>query len=320
MKKKLINILSIFFWNIGFHKYEKEHIKKYYNIPVCNLNKVRKGIVVMIDGRQIHGGFADRLRGICTIYQYCKINNINFSIYYSTPFKLEDYLIPNQVQWICKQDELALDSRYARPVFLYEWMFPHKYHKLYLKLRTIFSHKKQLQIYTNSHFYYDSFSAQFQALFKPAPRLLNAININMESINDKYIAMVFRFQQLLGDFKEGTFKTLKTQEQEQLINKCINKTKELWDGKQKILVTSDSKKFLDKISHLEFVYTIPGNVVHIDYTKDANYEAYLKSFIDFYMIANAEKIYLLKTGNMYQSGFPKTASKVYNKPFKVIEF
>lgn len=320
MKKWLKNFLSIFCWNIGFHKNEKNHIKKYYKYPVQNPQKIRKGIVVMVDGREIHGGFADRLRGICSIYQFCKNNNINFSIYYTDPFRLEDYLLPNQVQWICKDDEISFDSRYSYPIFLYEWMFPHKYHKLYLKLRTIFSHKKQLQVYTNSHFYYESFSTQFQSLFKPTPHLLNVINVNMRSINSKYIAMVFRFQQLLGDFKEGDFKTLNFHEQEELIERCIRKVKELWDGTQKILITSDSKKFLDKINYLEFVHIIPGNIVHIDYTKDANYETYLKSFIDFYMIANAEKIYLLKTGDMYQSGFPKSASKVYNKPFELIEF
>lgn len=319
IKKSIKNFLSIFFWNIGFHKNEKNHIKKYYNIPVQNPNHIRKGVIVMIDGREIHGGFADRLRGICTIYQFCKTHNINFSIYYTEPFNLENYLQPSTVQWICRPNEIALDSNYAYPVFLYEWMFPHNFHKLYLKLRCILT-KKQLQVYTNSHFYYDSFSEQFHALFKPTPALQKAIDDNSQAIGTKYIAMVFRFQQLLGDFKEGHFKTLPTNEQDLLIKKCLKKIKSLWDGNQTILVTSDSKRFLDQVKIFKFVYTIPGNVVHIDYTKGANYETYMKSFIDFYMIAKAEKIYLLKTGDMYQSGFPKTASKVYNRPFEIINF
>jgi hypothetical protein len=38
------------------------------------------------------------------------------------------------------------------------------------------------------------------------------------------------------------------------------------------------------------------------------------------MIANAEKIYLLRTEQMYDSGYPFAASKIYNKPFEKIEF
>jgi hypothetical protein len=38
------------------------------------------------------------------------------------------------------------------------------------------------------------------------------------------------------------------------------------------------------------------------------------------MIANAKKIFLLQTGKMYKSNFPKSASYVNNVPFKLIRF
>lgn len=320
LKTKINNFLSLFFWNIGFHKLEKSHINKFFNSNEKKNSNIFKGIVVMVDGLQLHGGFADRIRGICTIYWFCKTNNIPFGINYTSPFKLENYLLPNKVDWIVNDQMISKQKKYAKPIFLMEWMFPHKYHRLYLKLAYAFSNK-QLQVYTNSHFYYNHFSESFHELFKPAPQLHNAIEYNKKQIGSKYIAMVFRFQQLLGDFKEGHFKTLPSKEQTNLIEKCIAKVAEYKNCNTKILVTSDSRRFLDTIANrLDYVYTIPGNIVHIDYTNNANYDTYLKSFIDFYLISEAEKIYLVVTNEMYQSGFPKTASKVNNRPYEIIKF
>lgn len=320
MFSKIKQLLPLFLWNVGFHKYEKEHVKKFYNSSCYDDKLYKRGIVVMIDGRQIHGGFADRIRGIATIYQFCKKYKINFSVYYDFPFKLEDYLEPATLNWVCKKEELVFNKKISKPVFLEEWMFPHKYHKAYLLLNVLFSKKKQLQVYTNSHFYYNNFSEQCKELFKPTERLKAEINMNLKRIGTDYIAMVFRFQQLLGDFKEGNFKVLPEKEQQKLIIKCIKEIEKLWNGKDKVLVTSDSSKFLLEASKLPFVYTIPGKVVHIDYTEDAAFDTYMKSFLDFYMIANAQKVFLLKTGEMFQSGFPKTAAKVNNRPFVIINF
>lgn len=319
-KTKIKDFLSLFIWDIGFHKFEKDHISKMFIDSKEQNHYIRNGAIVMIDGLQIHGGFADRIRGICTIYWFCKIHKIPFGIYYTSPFKLENYLLPNKVNWKVCENEISRNVNYAKPVFLMEWMFPHKYHNLYLYLSCKLT-KKQLQIYTNSHFYYNHFSDAFHELFKPAPRLNDAIEYNKRQIGGKYIAMVFRFQQLLGDFKEANFKILSSEEQKTLIEKCIKKVSEFYDSQYKILITSDSRKFLDEIDkRLDFVYTIPGNVVHIDYTDNANYDTYLKSFVDFYMLSDAEKIYLVVTDDMYQSGFPKTASKVNNRPFEIIKF
>lgn len=320
IKTKISNFLSIFFWSIGFHKIEKEHKKKFLTSNIEEKEKKFQGIIVMINGLQLHGGFADRIRGICTIYWFCKIHNIPFAISHTAPFKLEDYLLPNKINWIIEEESISHSKKNAKPVFLMEWMFPHKYHKLYLQLNCFFS-RKQLQIYTNSHFYYDHFSESFHDLFKPAPKLSKAIEYHKKQIGDKYIAIVFRFQQLLGDFKEGNFKVLSKREQDFLIEKCIKKVSEFKYCNKKILITSDSRKFLNTIEkRLNYVYTIPGNIVHIDYTENANYDTYLKSFLDFYMISEADEVYLALTDDMYKSGFPKTASKVNNRHFEILSF
>jgi hypothetical protein len=130
---------------------------------------------------------------------------------------------------------------------------------------------------------------------------------------------------LLGDFNE-TFNLsgiVSNEGKEQLIARSIKQLYKLHEQhpSKKILVNSDSTTFLQRASALEFVYVIPGNVTHIDGNNENNkYETYEKTFLDFFMIANAERIYLLRTGGMYNSGYPFAASKIYNKPFEKIEY
>lgn len=49
-------------------------------------------------------------------------------------------------------------------------------------------------------------------------------------------------------------------------------------------------------------------------------DVWLNTFLNVYLIMNAEKIYLLKTDDMYQSGFPELASIIGRKEFVVHNF
>ena len=56
---------------------------------------------------------------------------------------------------------------------------------------------------------------------------------------------------------------------------------------QKILVTSDSITFLKTIrKQKNYVSIIPGKVVHMNYTSEAEYKVYMESFIDLLMLLN----------------------------------
>ena len=88
----------------------------------------------------------------------------------------------------------------------------------------------------------------------------------------------------------------------------------------KILVTSDSRKFLNEIDKEEWSYTIPGKLVHMSYTPIHNFETHLKSFVDLLVLSEAEKLYLLVTDDMFHSGFAESASLINNKPYEEIVF
>ena len=116
---------------------------------------------------------------------------------------------------------------------------------------------------------------------------------------------------------------LNKEEQDTLIAQNLTQLKYLHKKypNKRILVNSDSTTFLQAAAEFDYVYIIPGNITHIDGTNSSSeYEAYEKTFLDFFMIANAERIFLLRTGLMYNSGYPLAASKIYNKPFEKIEF
>lgn len=317
-KAEIINIVSLYNWKIGStHKVETTLLKKYYNHR--DSGDEERVVVFMIDGREKHGGLADRFRSICTIYHWCEKNNVPFKLNYVSPFNLEDYLIPNEVDWICHKP-LIYDKKYSRPVVLFDYLLPMKYHEQYLT--RLWHHCKQsLHLYTYSFFAMDTYPEDFHKLFKPCDRLQREIDVHLENIGCPYIAVVTRFQQLLGDFQEGDFKTLAPKEQAKLINLCINKIIEIHQkDNRKILCTSDSYTFLEEVAKLDFVYIIPGKVVHIDYNENASYNTYLKSFLDFYMIGHADFTHLLVSGDMYRSGFPGAAAQAMGKPWDIIEF
>ena len=78
--------------------------------------------------------------------------------------------------------------------------------------------------------------------------------------------------------------------------------------------------FLKEVSKLDFVYLLPGKVGHMDSTSQQDIQVHMKTFLDFFVLSHAKKIYLLITGKMYKSGFAKRAAKLNNIPFEEVEF
>lgn len=318
IKKHIKNIVSLVNKNAFFRKEETSIYRANYNASYNTSTFPTKTYIAIFDGKTRHGGLSDRLRGIVSLYAYCKKNNINFKILHDHPFTLTNYLIPNKYNWEIKATDLSYNNKSSRPVFLFTHFLNSCYHKIYLKK---FHRFNELHIYTNTDIYDNEYTQLFNELFKPSNLLLNTINYNISNIgNTNFLAIVLRFQQLLGDFREDGYETLSLDEQKTLIDKCISKIEELSKNEQKVLITSDSSKFLNEVSKLEYVYTIPGNVVHMDYTYDSTIEIYLKSFTDLFVLSKARKIILLKTGKMYKSGFPKRAALISNTNYEEIEF
>lgn len=295
----------------------------YCSYSIKNKKKLSRQLyVAMIDGRFYHGGLSDRLKGAISLYAYCKATSKEFRLNFTSPFDLSMYLLPNMYDWRLKNDECIVNDIFNSKTLLI--INEYRGERLF-NLKS----KKQIHYYNNRDIV-DMVNSKygtaytwgelFNELFIPSQELKKSVSYHRNRIGKNYISVVFRFQQLLGDFKEYDFPTLNKGEKLELINKCIRQIKEmqLRYSNTPLLVTSDSITFLNEISNLNGVYTLPGNVVHIDVTKNADYKIYEKSFLDFIMLSQSEMVFCVGTKYMYPSEFPLYASKINNIPFKRI--
>lgn len=308
----------------GFIKEKRGIRNKYYSTEAPKKQISETTIVFMIDGRSVHGGLTDRLRGIASIYQYCKRRKIRFKLNHIYPFCLSDYLEKESVDWQIEEDGISYNIAQTTVILLNDYQLDVRLHRIYLDAVVRKNKGKQIHVYSNTCFFDEYFSQSFRELFVPTLPLIKSIEANLQHIGNKYIAMVFRFQQLLGDFKEDGYKTLSEKEQAVLIEKCISKVEEIQKEKHLdtiVLVTSDSGRFLQTIvSRLDYVCIIPGKVVHMDHTDNAAFDTYMKSFVDLFLLAKADKIYLLQTGDMYHSGFAQRAAMINDRPYEEVIF
>lgn len=297
-------------------------LQKYYCVEnKTNNDKNGKTIISMVDGRMKHGGLSDRLSGIVSAFQYCSLNHVDFKINFIYPYDLRIFLLPNEYDWSIDPQNITYNNKISKP--LYISLYSHhvdlmrKYANAKLKLKC-----SQIHLYSNMYYFQgNEFGFYFNKLFKKTKILEDALNANLSAIGEKYVTVTFRFQQLLGDFKEPGFSVLESElEQKKLIEKCLPIVEMVYEReRKKVVVTSDSQKFL-KIAQekFDFVYIIPGTIVHMDCVKkDENIDVstHLKSFVDFFVLANADTVYLANISPLYSSSFPKLASMVYNKKF-----
>ena len=260
-------------------------------------------------------GLADRLRGITSVYKVCKEMGVPFKLYFKVP-NMIDYLEPNKYNWVIEEKDLCYDTKYTYPCTLLT------YHANLNSMLQSFAHKtilkhyinkpyQQIHVHTNMVASEKEYGQLFKELFKPTPLLQEQLDIHLPRLGGEktYIAMVFRFRQLLGDLKEGG-EILPEEQRESYLQQTIKCVEREHDKRpnEKILVTSDSKTFISKVKELPYVYTLPGEVVHMGFTTDADKLTYLKSFLDYYMISFAHTVISIRDKKMYHSGFALRAA------------
>lgn len=295
-----------------------------------NTRQYQTVVVSMVDGLVLHGGLTDRLRGILYTYKWCKKNNIDFRINFTDPFPLETFLVPNSYDWRLKQNELSKSSSDSHPLYvdvmgMHPWEPYMRNSYFSIAMKRLLNNYKQVHVYTNlTGIEKEEYTILFNELFKPSSLLDKAIKNCQQSMKGRiYISISFRFLELLGDFvDDGSRNPLPEGEREQLIEKCIHQI-EIIRRKaphhEMVVVTSDSSTFISRVSDLPYVYIIPGTIGHMTFA-GSNLDIHLKTFLDYYIIANAQKAYMARTGNMYRSGFASHAAMITGIPFEEIVF
>lgn len=290
-------------------------------------------IVVMANEKVHNGGLGDRLHGFISMYIFCHKHGYEFKINNCFPFRLHDYLEPNNYDWDVEPEDIVYDLNVSEPLLMactfkkYQGTAEQeaRFMNRYLLWRIKKNKGKEIHVYTNEHMANSPavYSKYFHRLFRPSKALKDAVAQNKKRIGGQYISITLRFQNLFGDFYEGKYPTLSSEEQEALRKKVIGKIRELYakyPKETRVLVTSDSRTFLDALKGEPYVYTIPGRIVHMSYSDNKEFDVHLKSFVDLMMLADAQKLYLLVTEPMFHSGFAESASFINNRPYEVIRF
>lgn len=278
-----------------------------------------KTIVLMFDGQVYNAGLADRLRSMASVFSWCKKHGLELKIFFNQPFALSDYLVPNLYDWIVSKDFLDYSIACPKALISFSKIFGEDNNRLFHREALDYflkCGKEQIHLYTNTYCYDECFYECFNELFKPSAQLETELNGFGCDIGTEYISVSFRFTQLLGDLKDTFGQPLPEKEREVLIKKCIDSIMPILDDNkvEKCLVTSDSKTFLEEVSKLPYVYLLPGEVGHI--SNDVSEEQIRKTFWDMFMISRAKKAYMVRTKQMYRSGFAMRAAMIGDIPFE----
>lgn len=329
MKKQGVNIRRILrnsvgeIWKSSMNTLRANiHMARYYDRGHCDDKEREPMLVFMVDDEFYTGGLTDRLKGAITAYAWCKQRGVNFRIRYIFPYNLEDYLMPANYDWRLKKGEFTRNIHQAR------LMYARAEHGARLRRKRLKG--KQLHYRGN----YDNldylnrtggtdytWSQLFGELFLPCGRLKEVVDEQRRAIGQQYISVTFRFQNLLGDFPEYKFEALPTEsERLQLMQKCRAGLECLMSKypNVSVLVTSDSERFINHISDLPRVFVTAGKRVHASNASSSDYATHLNSFVDFFMIAGAQKVFRMGTRLMYRTQFPLYAAKLNNAPFQDI--
>ena len=325
--KEIQNVFQNLFKQRGKWRRQAARLDGYYTEDAQRARNERKLIICMYDGRMDHGGIADRLRGAVSAYYVCREMGYDFRIFFNHPFRLDDYLVPNTYDWRISQDELCYHPADAEAMFCGSngtYVEPF-FQKLWLRKR-FREARKQLHVYTNALLLPRSkrYGELARELFRPSEKLEQALARYSQPLQGGYYTMSLRFIGLLDDFTERDGKHIAPQEQQLLMDRCIAQIQKIYqrlNTRKRVLLTSDSQRFLKYAAErLDFVYYIPGDIVHIDYQDATSDDVNIKLFVDMMLISRAERAFLLQTGGMYNSGFPRRAAQMGSVPFKHIRF
>lgn len=318
-----------FYSEYRFRRVVRHRLMRYYSEEAPRATNTRKMVIAMFDGRKRHGGLADRLRGICTTYHFCREHGLDFRLHFTSPFRLEEFLEPNSYDWRIDEKEISYNSLDARPVYIASQNYDEERDNRFQRrmAEKFFGEDyKQLHAYTNMRFEEAHFGDSFHALFRPAAWLQRLVDEQLAILGGKgqYIAVSSRFLESLGDFNEDRDrapKALPEEEQERLLKQCGEALEKIHAAHpdERILVTSDSGRLLRYVARYDYCRTLPGKIGHMDVVEDEK-EVHTKTFLDFLVLGEAKRHYYLIGPGMYRGNFSRRAAQIGNAPFHEIIF
>jgi hypothetical protein len=270
----------------------------------------------IIDPAIKHPGLVDRFKAIVGCYFIAGQNGFDFKIIFETPFLLSDYLEVNQYNWIADRQALSYSLRNTR-VIAYNGGGKIPRLKRSVKQYHVYSYIGYDILETNQiPAYRKRWGDLFNTLFKPQDFLLQRMG-DTGFRKDAYNAVHIRFVNALEHFEKDHFNVLPDTQKESLIQRCLTciRTIQAQNSDLPLLVFSDSLIFLNRVRELSLP-VLDGPIGHISY--HGGKEVVIKTFLDFYMIANARQIYVIQAPELYNSVYPCYAALIGYKDYHTV--
>lgn len=295
-------------------RYLFKEFKLYRRKYSLSLDKSVKGntLFFIVDSSVTQTGTADRFKAIVGLYYIAKVNGFDFKIIYEYPFKLQDYFLPNKVDWLSSEDEISYSLKNSRIISLTGF----KLLKLNKKIRQyhVYLYKgvdllEQLKIPNWESVWHELFNE----LFTMSSHSLDLLKLQ-PIYGEEYISVHLRFMNALDNVEKGVHNQLNERDKQTLIDNCLSYIKKIEQENcgKKIVVFSDSNTFI-KVSLDNNLIVLPGVVGHIVF--NTSNEVIEKSFVDFLSIMHSLKVYNVMFSGMQASGFSKYAALAGGCPF-----
>jgi hypothetical protein len=139
-----------------------------------------KTVVYMADGSEICGGLSSRLRSLVSCYKLCKELNIRFKLNFTSPFNLNEYLLPNTYDWYISPDEICYNPKYAKPCFLSSTYSRDYDDQIFWTKYFLKENYKQIHVYSDINFVEKEYGVLFRELFKVSDELETLIDYHVK--------------------------------------------------------------------------------------------------------------------------------------------
>ncbi|KAK3585957.1 hypothetical protein CHS0354_038500 [Potamilus streckersoni] len=300
--------------------FDKE-IKNYeakFNMMFGHLNVSKDKYLIYICSSEC-GGWGDRIKGIVTSYLLSVISNRTFGINITFPCQLNQFLIPNLVNWdftlaenelfsVCDLDYITNHEDIQEKIQNIEFS-QYKDSVIYVRINQdwIDQLRKHIVLRTivpqmQSEFYSDVIRVIYFALFKPS----NTLRENIENF----------IQNNVGNKKLACFHARTGVGENTRYN--IDEFESVWSflaefdisGEYKIFLTSDNKD-IAKLARSRFgsnLVRIDHEVTHID--KDISCDGFLATLSDHGILMRCDVLALTASGFSYQAAHLRQTSQL----------
>ena len=290
------------------------------NSLIQRLFRPEEGLWLIIDRRNCACGITDRFKAAVGLYWIAKQNSLPFKFIHNAGFDIREYLVPNETDWSADISDISplpwrrSTVRYLPPFDTVPVLSPGRQ---YVCRRFI---GKNIIEMSGVPQWQRVWRESFRDLFSPSFKVRDAIAGH--KMPSRYRVVNVRFINSLGWNEAVSVNSpLPADSRSRLLDAVLAKVAACEaESDSPVIVYSDRKDFLEAASRRGFNTCDPDGVGHIMNPGTGDY-VNLMTFVFFYQMAGAEKIYSILNvegfppGCLYKSQYPRYAAILGDKPF-----